>query len=149
MERYQKQVSEFMTAAGQQVRSKPGVPSKEELILSARLIIEEALEYVEAAGITITLGETTIDRYTKLEFSQEREADIVEMADAVADLAYIGYGRACSMGVDMEPIENEVHFNNLSKIKTGYRDEHGKLRKGPDYVKIDLRPIIEKQCTSQ
>ena len=140
-----------MTAAGQQVRSKPEVPTKEELILGARLIIEEALEYVEAAGITISLVDPNtkgiiIDRHTKLYFSQEREADIVEMVDAVADLGYIGYGRACSMGVDMEPIENEVHFNNLSKIKTGYRDEHGKLRKGPDYKPVNLLPLILAQA---
>lgn len=149
MERYQKQVKEFMLAAEQEVRDKPGLPKDDELVLGTRLIMEEALEYVEAAGIEIQIeidGKLIkLDKSVKLHFTKTKEADIVGLADAVADLNYISYGRACSLGIDMEPIEIEIHKNNMSKFDGAWKDEHGKLRKGPNYKPVDLLPIILKQ----
>ena len=149
MIKYQEQVKEFMSLIGQDCPDKPVIPSDKDLILRARVILEETLEYINASGVSFSLliDDISVDikDISSLDFQKTHETDIVEVADAIGDIGYINYGSANCFGLDMEEIEDEIHANNMTKIKTGYKDENGKFRKGTDYVPIDLRPIIFKQ----
>jgi predicted HAD superfamily Cof-like phosphohydrolase len=56
----------------------------------------------------------------------------------------VTYGTAVSYGIDMEPIFQEVHRSNLSKIG-GYKRADGKWVKPPTYSPANIEPIVEVQ----
>jgi predicted HAD superfamily Cof-like phosphohydrolase len=73
--------------------------------------------------------------------------DLVEVADAIADCFYILMGTAIEFGIadKMEAVFHEVHRSNMSKLDEEgmpiYRED-GKVLKGPNYFKPELKPII-------
>jgi predicted HAD superfamily Cof-like phosphohydrolase len=69
--------------------------------------------------------------------------DLVEVADALADLLYAVYGAAVAYGIDLEPVFEEIHAANLTKGGGARRD--GKVLKGPDYRPPRVARIIREQ----
>lgn len=62
--------------------------------------------------------------------------DLVEVADALADLLYVVYGTALAYGIDIDAVFKEVHASNMTKLGkdgTPIRDDDGKVKKGPDF----------------
>lgn len=85
------------------------------------------------------------------EFRNAGEAhDLVEIADALADLLYVVYGAAVTYGIDLEPVFREIHASNMSKGKqaAGARPD-GKILKGAGYVAPDVRSLIEAQSSAR
>lgn len=74
--------------------------------------------------------------------------DVVEVADALTDIAYLVYGTALEFGIDLDACFAEVHRSNMSKLgadgKPIYRED-GKVLKGPNYFKPDLATILAAQ----
>lgn len=70
--------------------------------------------------------------------------NLVEVADALADLLYAVYGTAVAYGIDLQPVFDEIHAANLSKGGGGQRKD-GKVLKGPDYRPPQVAPIIRAQ----
>lgn len=72
------------------------------------------------------------------------EEDRVEFLDAVCDQLVTGTG--CAQMAGMDPIGglNAVNESNYSKFVNGRAifNEHGKIAKGPDYFKVDLKPFV-------
>jgi predicted HAD superfamily Cof-like phosphohydrolase len=64
------------------------------------------------------------------------EGDMVHIAQELADLAYVVYGIAVSLGINLDSAIREVHRANMSKLgddlKPIVRDD-GKVLKGPNY----------------
>lgn len=127
-------VWEFHTAFGQVRNIIPTLPGSETLAdpnslrsLRKRLLEEEYNEYVTG----------------------EDNNDLVEIADAIADILYIAYGTAVSYGLPMDEIFDEVHASNMSKLgddgKPIYRED-GKILKGPEFFKPDIAAIIERSA---
>lgn len=83
------------------------------------------------------------------EFDELREAlateDLSSIAKEMADLLYVVYGTAVSYGIDMDPIFQEVHRSNMSKVG-GYKREDGKWVKPPTYSPAHIEPILEEQA---
>jgi len=101
----------------------PGLPNEEIRDLRRRLLKEEYEEYLE--------GEET--------------DDLVEIADALADMLYIMYGTALAYGIPLDEIFDEVHRSNLSKLGADGKPivrEDGKILKGPDFFKPDIAKIM-------
>lgn len=74
--------------------------------------------------------------------------DMVEIADALADTLYVVFGTAVSYGIDIEPIFDEVHRSNMTKVwpdGTVHYNEHGKVVKPDTYSPANIRPLLEKQ----
>ena len=77
-----------------------------------------------------------------------KENDIVEIADALGDMLYILCGTIISHGLQnkIEEIFQEIQNSNMSKLgdngKPIYRDD-GKVLKGPNYFKPDIRKILK------
>lgn len=105
------------------------------------------------------LDEKTQHLREKLIFEEYRELkeafnnqDIVEVADALADLLYVIYGTAVSCGIDMEPVFDEVHRSNMTKIpadgKIVYRED-GKVIKPDSYSPPNLIPVINSQYANR
>lgn len=91
------------------------------LALRVRLLEEEAGEFAEAV----------------------RNRDLVEITDALADMLYVILGTACVSGIDMDPVFEEVHRSNMTKLPpSGGR---GKPRKGPNYSPPDIRGVLVRQ----
>ena len=94
--------------------------------LRFKLMEEENLEYLKAT----------------------RDNDLVEIADALGDMLYILCGTIISHGLQnkIEEIFQEIQSSNMSKLgKNGkpiYRED-GKVLKGPNYFKPDIRKILK------
>ena len=87
-------------------------------------------------------------RLIQEEFDELKEAmasgDLAAIAKEMADLLYVTYGTAVSYGIDMEPVFEEVHRSNLSKVG-GYKREDGKWVKPPTYSPADIASIVTAQ----
>jgi len=119
-----KDVMDFHKAFGQKVGDKPELPDINERGLRMKLLREEFEEYMEA----------------------EEENDLVEIADALADLIYIACGTAVSYGIPLDKIYDEVHRSNMSKLVDGkpiYRED-GKVMKPEGWSSPDIKGILEK-----
>lgn len=91
--------------------------------LRADLIMEEALEAAEAVGV----------------------GDPEWTAKELADLVYVAYGAALTMGIDLDRAVAEVHRSNMSKLVDGrpFLRPDGKVLKGPNYVPPDMSGCVE------
>lgn len=76
------------------------------------------------------------------------DRDIVEIADALGDLLYVVYGTAVTYGIDMEPIVQEIHRSNMSKIALDGSieyNEYGKVMKPETFEEPQLRGLLRQQ----
>lgn len=73
--------------------------------------------------------------------------DVVEVADALADLLYVVLGAAHCYGIPIDEVFNEVHSSNMSKLDADGNPilrEDGKILKGPNYFRPNITDIIER-----
>ena len=143
------QVKEFHETFKQPVLDKPTIPSIERCQLRVNLIEEELDELKEAI----------------------RNGDLVEIADALADLRYVTDGTVLEFGLAgmHEEVMNEVHRSNMSKVHKDmdevyetaevynckidwikvdagylvYRTSDNKLLKPKSYSPADIKSILE------
>ncbi|MDA9776075.1 nucleoside triphosphate pyrophosphohydrolase family protein [Flavobacteriales bacterium] len=75
--------------------------------------------------------------------------DLVEIADALGDMLYILSGTIIAHGMQHKIVEvfEEIQRSNMSKLgadgKPIYRED-GKVMKGPNYFKPNIKSILEK-----
>jgi predicted HAD superfamily Cof-like phosphohydrolase len=121
---YEQLVLEFHKIYGLTIGETPQLPEEEVRDMRRALIFEEVIEYIEA----------------------EDNDDIVEIADALADLVYVCIGACISYGIPFDAVFKEVQRSNMSKLgkdgKPMYRED-GKVLKGPDFTEPDIRGILE------
>ena len=74
------------------------------------------------------------------------EKNLKEVADALTDILYVTYGAGHAFGIDLDKCFEEVQASNMSKLgedgKPIYNDS-GKVMKGPDYFKPNLKKFVE------
>ena len=116
-------VLEFHKAFNLTIGDRAGFPNKEIRALRRRLLNEEFTEYLQA----------------------ETKDDLVEVADALADIIYIACGTAIAYGIPLDRVFAEVHRSNMSKLGENgrpiYRDD-GKVLKGPTYSPPNIKTIL-------
>lgn len=88
-----KAVKTFRSAMGLPIGRMPMLLTAEETSYFARFIMEELSEYLRA----------------------NEEQNIVDAADALADLVYVTLGCAAAMGLPFDEIFDAVHFANMHK----------------------------------
>lgn len=115
-------VGEFHEAFELPIADKPSIPGIAEIWLRQGLIDEE-VEELRTASL---------------------ERDIVEIADALADIIYIACGTALVYGINLEAVFEEVHRSNLSKSENGVvlRRDDGKVLKGPNWSPPDITRVL-------
>ena len=72
--------------------------------------------------------------------------DLVEVADALTDILYVTYGAGHAFGLNLDKYFQEVQNSNMSKLDNNGKplyNENGKVMKGPNYFKPDLKKIIK------
>ncbi|MFL2883854.1 MAG: phosphoribosyl-ATP diphosphatase [Candidatus Pelagibacter sp.] len=117
-------VRKFMETFGQIVRTKPKFPDEKTMRLRFDLIQEELNELKEAMD-------------TK---------NLKEVADALTDILYVTYGAGYAYGIDLDKCFKEVQRANMSKLDENGKpifNEKGKVMKGPNYKKPDLKQFVE------
>ena len=78
-----------------------------------------------------------------------QDEDLIEIGDALGDMLYILCGTIIAHGFQdkIESIFDEIQRSNMSKLgadgKPIYRKD-GKVMKGPNYFKPDLKKILKK-----
>ena len=116
-------VGTFMKTFGQEVKTKPSFSSNKINKLRIDLIKEELDELQEAM----------------------ENNDLLEVADALTDILYVTYGAGHAFGIDLNKCFDEVQNSNMSKLGENGEpiyNESGKVMKGPNYFKPDLKKII-------
>ena len=116
-------VGTFMKTFGQEVKTSPSFSTDKIKNLRYSLIKEELDELKEAMD----------------------KNDIVEVADALTDILYVTYGAGHAFGINLDKCFNEVQNSNMSKLDKNGKpiyNEFGKVMKGPNYFKPDLKKII-------
>ena len=114
----------FMKTFGQEVKDKPSFSTDKINKLRIDLIKEELEELTEAM----------------------KNKDLVEVADALTDILYVTYGAGHAFGINLDKCFDEVQNSNMSKLDKNQKpiyNETGKVMKGPNYFKPDLKKVIE------
>jgi predicted HAD superfamily Cof-like phosphohydrolase len=123
-----KAVQDFHESFGLGVKQIPTAKlSDRKLQLRFDLMDEENQEYLEAA----------------------KNNDLVEVADALGDMLYILCGTILEHGMQhkIEAVFDEIQRSNMSKLgaqgKPIYRED-GKVMKGPNYFKPDIKGVLSR-----
>ena len=149
-------VKTFMGKAGQNVPGELTIPTEQELLLRAKLAMEECLELCAALGVTIypkSMDQESIESTDDLSFSFNGKVDPVEALDAAVDSLWVSTtGVAAIFGLldKLEAAIAAVDKNNLEKFKSGYKcPETGKWIKDKNHKKVDLESIVYAKELSQ
>lgn len=119
-------VKAFHEAFGLGVHQEPKAHlGQDKYLLRYKLMREENEEYLEAA----------------------QEGDMEEVADALGDMLYILCGTILEHGLQhkIEEVFEEIQRSNMSKLGADGRPiyrEDGKVLKGPNYFKPDIKSIL-------
>ena len=116
-------VGVFMKTFGQEVKDTPSFSTDKINKLRLDLIKEELNELTEAMN----------------------NKDLLEVADALTDILYVTYGAGHAFGINLDKCFEEVQNSNMSKLDDNGKpiyNEHGKVMKGPNYFKPDLKKFI-------
>lgn len=116
-------VKKFMQTFGQEVKNEPGFPDQKIQDLRLKLIAEEFKELTEAIN----------------------KKDFIEIADALTDILYVTYGAGHAFGINLDKCFQAVQESNMSKLDENglpIFNKDGKVLKGPNYFKPDLKKAI-------
>ena len=151
---HQLAVEKFHIGMGLTPPAKPIVPPPHQVVARCKLLLEEVMEFVEAAGVEVRVPNITMGgphgnavlKFEDMEFTKPGSADLVGMADGLADTMVICSGGLAICGIADEPLLREVDDNNLLKISTGYfNKETGKFIKAPNHPKPDIANVLHAQ----
>ena len=113
----------FMKIFGQEVKKKSSFSTDKINKLRFDLIKEELEELKEAMD----------------------NKDLIEVADALTDILYVTYGAGLAFGIDLDKCFDEVQNSNMSKLDKNGKpiyNESGKVMKGPNYFKPNLKKFL-------
>jgi predicted HAD superfamily Cof-like phosphohydrolase len=104
---------------------------------------------------TLDVGDDVLElreRLLREEFGEYLDAitdrNLVEVADALADLVYVAYGAAVAYGIDLDAVLAEVHRSNLTKLDADGRPivrADGKMLKSELYEPPDVAGVLAAQ----
>jgi len=114
-----RQLREFHERFGVPVLERPWIPAEDRRSLRAALIAEEASELQDAI----------------------ETANLIEIADGIADLIYVAIGTALEFGIPLERVWEEVHRTNMQKVGGAIRAD-GKILKPEGWQAPQIAEIL-------
>lgn len=114
-------VAEMMRAYGHPMSPAPttGIPD-EARVLWVRMLLSEALEFADAMGCVVTTpGHDLVEKATfdvGLDTVNRRGIDLVEAADALADVLLVDKAAALTLGIPIDQATEIVHVTNMAKL---------------------------------
>ncbi|MDE2957910.1 MAG: hypothetical protein OXU68_13035 [Bacteroidota bacterium] len=137
-------VKAFMEKAGQDAPATVTIPNEKTRRLRASLILEEALETVQALGFEVVANGTRIGDHD-FELQTRGAPDLEGVVDGCADISVVTIGTLVAFGVEDEPVLEEVDRANLRKFGPGsYVRKDGKWMKPPDWTPPDIRQFCPR-----
>ena len=141
-----KQAIEFRKIFGQPfAKVKHRFPESDEirnkLKMQLSLIQEEGNEFNEALEIWQRMSQVSRGGVSPESLYGYKS----EVFKELADLVYVCYQMAAFLELDLDEALDRVHQSNLSKLDDNGRpiyNEYGKVMKGPNYKKPDLRDLV-------
>jgi len=119
----EQQVRQFNTTYKKVMSEEPRLPTESEATLMNSLIHEELMELNEAMDA----------------------GDLVEIADALADILYVTAQQATIIGLPVDALLREVQRSNMSKLGADgnpiYRED-GKVLKGINFSEPDISKVL-------
>ena len=145
--KHQKNVDAFMILAQQMLPGKPTIPDEKTRELRARLILEEALEAVEALGFKPRVederGLVTL-AIDAIEFYPNEGPNLAQIIDGCCDIKVVTTGTLSACGIPDDAFQELVDQNNLAKFGPGgYRREDGKWVKPPGHQPPDIDGMLK------
>lgn len=136
-------VAEFHRAFGHPVESEITLPDVKTRLLRFRLLFEEVMEFGRAVGID-ELAELPEEEFSArvkeaaatFTINDNYPVDIIEAADALADIEYVTHGAGLVFGFPSQEVFDAVQDSNMSKLGADGQPilaEDGKVVKGPGY----------------
>jgi predicted HAD superfamily Cof-like phosphohydrolase len=119
----QEDIVTLMKQFNQEVKDSPELPDAPTRLLRARLVFEEALEFVKACGCTVTMSAngsgqaepaTVIDGIV-VGLDPTGHPDLTEYVDGCVDQLVVTYGALNAAGVRVQSAWDEVQRSNMSK----------------------------------
>src|SRR5580700_9208496 len=118
--RPQDDIVTLMKQFEQEVKEAPELPDSATRLLRARLVFEEALEFVKACGCTVAVSGSdgtkakVIDEISVVA-DPEGSPDFTEYVDGCIDQLVVTYGALNAAGVKAQSAWDEVQRSNMSK----------------------------------
>lgn len=125
------EVLEFHEVFGHPINEKP---TKDLITLRFKLIEEEWKETADELAIL----HMQVDKFAT---DKAKTLTKARLTKELADMLYVIYGTAVSLGLPLEEAYKEVHRSNMSKLGENgevLRREDGKILKGPNYSEADI-----------
>jgi len=121
--RPQDDIVTLMKQFNQPVKESPELPDAETRLLRARLVFEEAIEFVMGCGCTVTRTAQGLNGEEEAVVIDEigvvpdpaGKPDLVEYVDGCIDQLVVTYGALNAAGVKAQPAWDEVQRSNMSK----------------------------------
>lgn len=124
MSKIRDQVKESHTVLEIPVVTQPSVPDEKRIRLRARLIGEEFVGLLDAMGFdAYAVSKVALALGQLKRFPLRRQADLVAIADACADLYYVIFGTELEFWIDGDPVLDAVHESNMAKLGGPVREE--------------------------
>lgn len=137
--KWQRDVQAFHEATGLPVGDLTAAPVWQDRRLRAELILEEAMETIEALGFNVT---------AEVWESVNDEPDWVGFIDGLCDLIYVACGAAVTMGIDLDPFWDEVQRANMGKAGGPVRAD-GKVLKPEGWRGPDIEGTLDRVLSSR
>lgn len=132
------QVAEFNKGFGIDEPDHPVEPSSATLKLCLGFLAEELGEMLEAAGASKVKVDNALHYLSiAIRSTSSNRVKLDELVDGTIDLDYYCEGFRRRMGVDGEPIADEVHRKNMEKLG-GPRRADGKVLKPEGWTPPDV-----------
>lgn len=138
---HQERVEKFMKLSKMKVPFFPEIPDREVRIFQAKLILEKALETIEALGFNLVMSENE-EGETPGKFGFEEHTngpDLIGIAGRCADLSVATIGTLSACGIKDLPLLMEVDDKNLGQF-----GPNGKRRPDPDSP--DIAYVLKRQA---
>jgi predicted HAD superfamily Cof-like phosphohydrolase len=119
---WQEDVQDFHDKFGCHAQCTPAEPPPHVAELRRKLIVEECNELIGAL----------------------QAGDLIETADACADLIYVVLGTCVSYGIDLAPVWDAVQASNMAK-ENGGKSESGKVLKPAGWTPPDVAGLLREQ----
>jgi predicted HAD superfamily Cof-like phosphohydrolase len=118
--RPQEDIVTLMKQFAQEVKDAPELPDEATRLLRARLVFEEALEFVRACGCTVARAEsgdakTAVIDEISVVVDANSSPDFTEYVDGCIDQLVVTYGALNAAGVKAQSAWDEVQRSNMSK----------------------------------
>lgn len=142
--RIQEMVRDFHLKFHIPIAEKPTIPSDKRLQLKLRLIAEEFIELLEACYDMPLSIDNISNLLNRLILMSEPKINLLQVADSLADLAYVIEGMNLECGISSAPILIAVHGANMKK-EPGIERSDGKILKPDGWMAPDIMGCLVAQ----